>query len=102
MFVPTLGNTNNILNISFDITESSVGTGAGCFPSGSVVHTLTGPRDIATLRKGDRVLAADDTGKMIYSEVCLFHMKLIFISPIIIPTISKSLIILFCIDFFKS
>ncbi|XP_028175457.1 sonic hedgehog protein [Ostrinia furnacalis] len=53
-------------------TESSVGTGAGCFPSGAVVHTETGPKDIAALRKGDRVLAADDDGKMIYSEVLTF------------------------------
>ncbi|XP_023933828.2 tiggy-winkle hedgehog protein [Bicyclus anynana] len=53
-------------------TESSVGTGAGCFPSGSVVHTEEGPRDIATLKKGDRVLGADDDGKMVYSEVLTF------------------------------
>lgn len=50
-------------------TESSVGTGAGCFPAGSIVHTENGPRDIASIQKGDRVLAADDNGKMIYSEV---------------------------------
>lgn len=46
-----------------------MGTGAGCFPSGSVVHTETGPRDIATIKQGDMVLAADDTGKLVYSEV---------------------------------
>ncbi|XP_045446792.1 tiggy-winkle hedgehog protein [Melitaea cinxia] len=53
-------------------TESSVGTGAGCFPSGSIVHTQNGPRDIASLKKGDKVLAADDDGKMVYSEVLTF------------------------------
>ncbi|CAH2239768.1 tiggy-winkle hedgehog protein [Pararge aegeria] len=53
-------------------TESSVGTGAGCFPSGSIVHTVDGPRDIAFLRKGDRVLASDAVGKMVYSEVLTF------------------------------
>lgn len=53
-------------------TESSVGTGAGCFPSGAMVHTEEGPRDIATVKKGDRVLASDDTGKLIYSEVLTF------------------------------
>ncbi|XP_034829797.1 indian hedgehog protein [Maniola hyperantus] len=53
-------------------TESSVGTGAGCFPSGSIVQTEEGPRDIAALKKGDRVLAAADDGKMVYSEVLTF------------------------------
>ncbi|KAJ0178737.1 hypothetical protein K1T71_005512 [Dendrolimus kikuchii] len=53
-------------------TESSVGTGAGCFPSGSVVHTRDGPRDIATLKVGDSVLAAGGDGKLIYSEVITF------------------------------
>ncbi|CAG4993469.1 unnamed protein product [Parnassius apollo] len=53
-------------------TESSVGTGAGCFPSGAMVYTEKGPRDIDTLKKGDKVLAADDNGKMIYSEVLTF------------------------------
>ncbi|XP_049870430.1 indian hedgehog protein [Pectinophora gossypiella] len=53
-------------------TESSMGTGAGCFPSGAVVRTEEGPRDIATLRPGDRVLAADENGKLIYSEVLTF------------------------------
>lgn len=48
-----------------------MGTGAGCFPSGSIVHTQNGPRDIASLKKGDKVLAADDDGKMVYSEVNL-------------------------------
>lgn len=56
-------------DIFFASTESSVGTGAGCFPSGSIVHTEQGPRDIAALKRGDRVLAADDDGKMVYSEV---------------------------------
>lgn len=46
-----------------------MGTGAGCFPSGALVYTESGPRDIDSLRKGDRVLAAADDGKMIYSEV---------------------------------
>ncbi|XP_013139051.1 PREDICTED: desert hedgehog protein B, partial [Papilio polytes] len=53
-------------------TESSVGTGAGCFPSGAIVYTESGPRDIDSLKKGDRVLAAADDGKMIYSEVLTF------------------------------
>ncbi|XP_045519873.1 tiggy-winkle hedgehog protein [Pieris brassicae] len=53
-------------------TESSVGTGAGCFPSGSMVQTEAGPRDIGTLQLGERVLAADDSGKAIYSEVLTF------------------------------
>ncbi|KAJ2951941.1 hypothetical protein O0L34_g4194 [Tuta absoluta] len=53
-------------------SESSVGTGAGCFPSGAMVHTEQGPRDIASLQVGDRVLAADDTGKLVYSEVLTF------------------------------
>ncbi|XP_050667649.1 indian hedgehog protein [Leptidea sinapis] len=53
-------------------TESSVGTGAGCFPAGAIVHTEDGPRDIETLKKGDRVLAADDDGKTVYSEVITF------------------------------
>ncbi|XP_031767188.1 indian hedgehog protein [Galleria mellonella] len=53
-------------------TESSVGTGAGCFPSGSVVYTTNGTRDISAIQKGDRVLAADDDGKLIYSEVLTF------------------------------
>ncbi|CAK1546156.1 unnamed protein product [Leptosia nina] len=53
-------------------TESSVGTGAGCFPSGAIVHTEAGPKDISTLQLGDRVLAADDTGKAVYSEVLTF------------------------------
>ncbi|KAI5637442.1 hedgehog amino-terminal signaling domain-containing protein [Phthorimaea operculella] len=53
-------------------SESSVGTGAGCFPSGAMVHTEEGPKDIATLQVGDRVLAADDTGKLVYSEVLTF------------------------------
>ncbi|XP_028036375.1 tiggy-winkle hedgehog protein [Bombyx mandarina] len=53
-------------------TESSVGTGAGCFPGGSVVHTEKGPKDIAALQKGDKVLAADDNGMMIYSKVLTF------------------------------
>lgn len=56
-------------NDSFSISESSVGTGAGCFPSGAMVHTEAGPRDISTLQLGDRILAADDSGKTIYSEV---------------------------------
>lgn len=47
-----------------------MGTGAGCFPGGSVVHTEKGPKDIAALQKGDKVLAADDNGMMIYSKVC--------------------------------
>ncbi|CAG9559687.1 unnamed protein product [Danaus chrysippus] len=53
-------------------TESSVGTGAGCFPSGSLVHTETGPKNIDSLQKGDRVLAADNDGKLVYSEVLTF------------------------------
>ncbi|XP_047510406.1 indian hedgehog B protein [Pieris napi] len=53
-------------------TESSVGTGAGCFPSGAMVHTEAGPRDISTLQLGERILAADDSGKAIYSEVITF------------------------------
>ncbi|KAL4716650.1 hypothetical protein ACJJTC_008285 [Scirpophaga incertulas] len=56
-------------------TESSVGTGAGCFPSGAVVHTEHGPRDISTIKKGDKVLASDDTGKLMYSEVLTFIDK---------------------------
>lgn len=53
----------------FFISESSAGTGAGCFPSGSKVYTETGPRDIDTVQKGDMVLAADNTGKLVYSKV---------------------------------
>ncbi|XP_013190159.2 indian hedgehog protein [Amyelois transitella] len=53
-------------------TESSVGTGAGCFPSGSLVYTKNGTRDIASVAKGDWVLAADSDGKLIYSEVLAF------------------------------
>ncbi|XP_063360679.1 indian hedgehog protein-like [Cydia amplana] len=53
-------------------TESSSGMGAGCFPGGAVVHTPEGARDIGTLRIGDQVLAADDSGKMVYSEVVTF------------------------------
>ncbi|XP_047984009.1 tiggy-winkle hedgehog protein [Leguminivora glycinivorella] len=53
-------------------TESSSGMGAGCFPGDAVVHTPEGARDIGTLRIGDRVLAADDSGKMVYSEVVTF------------------------------
>ncbi|CAF4767150.1 unnamed protein product [Pieris macdunnoughi] len=60
------------LNYSFPISESSVGTGAGCFPSGAMVHTEAGPRDISTLQLGERILAADDSGKAIYSEVLTF------------------------------
>ena len=52
-----------------------MGTGAGCFPSGSMIHTEDGPRDIATLKVGDAVLAADDTGKMIYSEVHILSFR---------------------------
>lgn len=61
-------NVINALLLLF-ISESSVGTGAGCFPEGSIVYTEKGPRDIATLQKGDKVLAAADDGKMVYSEV---------------------------------
>ena len=46
-----------------------MGTGAGCFPEGAMVYTEKGPRDIATIRRGDKVLSASDDGKMIYSEV---------------------------------
>lgn len=53
-------------------TESSNGMGAGCFPGGAVVHTPDGARDIGALRVGDRVLAADDSGKMVYTEVLTF------------------------------
>ncbi|XP_035458215.1 desert hedgehog protein B [Spodoptera frugiperda] len=53
-------------------TESSVGTGAGCFPEGAMVYTEKGPRDITTIRIGDKVLSASDDGKMIYSEVLTF------------------------------
>ncbi|XP_032513118.2 tiggy-winkle hedgehog protein [Danaus plexippus] len=53
-------------------TESSVGTGAGCFPSGSLVHTEKGPKNIDSLQKGDRVLAADNDGKLVFSEVLTF------------------------------
>lgn len=59
------------------ISESSVGTGAGCFPSGSTVYTENGPRDIETVQKGDMVLAADDTGKLVYSEVNIFSFQII-------------------------
>lgn len=64
------------------ITESSVGTGAGCFPEGAMVYTEKGPRDIATIQRGDKVLSASDDGKMIYSEVSglicsrIIHAKL--------------------------
>lgn len=47
-----------------------MGTGAGCFPEGAMVYTEKGPRDITTIRIGDKVLSASDDGKMIYSEVC--------------------------------
>jgi hypothetical protein len=61
-------------NITYEdicsVSESSVGTGAGCFPSGAMVHTENGLRDISTITKGDRVLASDETGKLTYSEVC--------------------------------
>lgn len=60
----------------FLISESSVGTGAGCFPSGAVVYTEKGPLDIDSLKKGDKVLAAADDGKMIYSEVRTFSIEL--------------------------
>lgn len=60
----------NIFDVQ--IPESSVGTGAGCFPSGAMVHTENGTRDIALVQKGDRVLAADDTGKLVYSEVSTY------------------------------
>lgn len=53
--------------------ESSVGTGAGCFPSGAKVYTERGPRDIDTVQKGDMVLAAGDDGKLIYSQVNLLQ-----------------------------
>lgn len=59
------------------ISESSVGTGAGCFPAGSTVYTETGPRDIETVQKGDMVLAADDTGKLVYSEVIIILFQII-------------------------
>ncbi|XP_073943068.1 hedgehog signaling protein isoform X1 [Choristoneura fumiferana] len=53
-------------------TESSVGMGAGCFPGEARVLTTEGERDLASLRIGEKVLAADDTGKMVYSEVIAF------------------------------
>lgn len=51
-----------------------MGTGAGCFPSGSMVYMEQGPRDIDTIQKGDMVLAAGDDGKLIYSEVTMTSM----------------------------
>ncbi|KAH9640477.1 hypothetical protein HF086_018143 [Spodoptera exigua] len=53
-------------------TESSAGTGAGCFPGGAMVYTEKGPRDISTIQIGDKVLSASDDGKMVYSEVLTF------------------------------
>ncbi|XP_041970932.1 indian hedgehog protein [Aricia agestis] len=53
-------------------TESSVGTGAGCFPSGAMVYTPHGPRPIDRVVSGDTVLAAADDGKMTYTEVVTF------------------------------
>lgn len=69
-----------------------MGTGAGCFPSGSIVHTEEGPRDIAALKKGDRVLAADDDGKMVYSEVSTLKLltsiiTLVYAGP---PTVNEN------------
>lgn len=61
----------------FFIPESSVGTGAGCFPSGSMVYTRDGPQNIATIKIGDSVLAAGNDGKLIYSEVINFLFEII-------------------------
>lgn len=73
-----------LYQIFFAFAESSVGTGAGCFPSGSIVHTEEGPRDIAALKKGDRVLAADDDGKMVYSEVGSWYTETTALLPTLV------------------
>lgn len=62
-----------IKTVLLSISESSVGTGAGCFPEGAMVYTEKGPRDIATIRRGDKVLSASDDGKTVYSEVGRQH-----------------------------
>lgn len=51
-----------------------MGMGAGCFPGEARVRTTEGERDISSLRIGDQVLAADDTGKMVYSEVDIYNI----------------------------
>lgn len=67
----------NILKYFLFLTsESSIGTSAGCFPSGSKVYTENGPREIDSVQNGDMVLAADNTGKLIYSEVCKYYISL--------------------------
>lgn len=60
-----------------------MGTGAGCFPSGSTVYTENGTRNIETVQKGDMVLAADDTGKLVYSEVIVILHYFILVHYII-------------------
>lgn len=60
-----------------------MGTGAGCFPSGSTVYTENGTRNIETVQKGDMVLAADDTGKLVYSEVIVILHYFILVPYII-------------------
>lgn len=63
-----------------------MGTGAGCFPEGAMVYTEKGPRDITTIRIGDKVLSASDDGKMIYSEVCnVIHIVKLLITSLIKP-----------------
>jgi hypothetical protein len=39
--------------------SSSGGGGSGCFASGTLVKTIAGPKDIATLNKGDLVITFD-------------------------------------------
>src|SRR5436190_3772804 len=40
-------------------SPSKGGGSSGCFPAGTLVRTTDGPRDIASLKKGDRVASYD-------------------------------------------
>lgn len=61
------------IHCSVKSESSSAGKSGGCFPGKSIVRTEDGlDKSLDQLRIGERVLALDSTGTMVYSEVIAF------------------------------
>ena len=55
-----------------NLKDKCPSSGGGCFPSHALVRTPEGLKTMRDLRAGDRVLAADTKGNLIFDEVYFF------------------------------